>query len=273
MSYAGVFDRILGTYGRLPLPHKGRDRIVSFLERRARMEWKGIRRYKRNGIVLESDFSTDDVSWTLYSYGCLDYWDELEIRRRVGKGSTRIDAGAHIGYYSLLLSRQVGAEGRIISFEPVPSTYQFLQRNLLLNGASNVHAVRSAVGDKAGPVPMRFGKGLRMGWSSVDEAAESKVPCTTIDSETVSRALQKVDFIKIDVEGYEPNLLRGASKTIKDFRPTLMLEVNAARLRSHGSSPSEVLETLQDLKYGVFQAEKAGMVPLQEFPVANFYNV
>ena len=121
-----ILDRLLGFYGAMPFPHRGRDRLVGLLSRRARNRWNGVRVMWRRGLTLESDLSVDDMGWILYAYGCLDFWDERVIRSMYGPGWFCLDVGAHIGYYSLLLSRWIGPNGRVYSYEPVPYTYSFL---------------------------------------------------------------------------------------------------------------------------------------------------
>src|SRR5579864_4319492 len=73
-------DVFLGVYGSMPTPHRGRDRMVSFLQKRARGRWTGVRTIQRQGLRIETDFAVDDVGWILYAHGCLDYLDERVIR-------------------------------------------------------------------------------------------------------------------------------------------------------------------------------------------------
>jgi tRNA G37 N-methylase Trm5 len=138
----------------------------------------------RRGLRIESDLSVDDVGSILYTYGCLDYYDERAIRKIVRPGSVCLDIGAHIGFYSLLLSRWAGPDGRVASFEPVPYTYSFLLRNLKRNGASNVTPEQAAVGEHVGVVRMSAGKGERLGWSTVSDSGALEVRCTTTDAES-----------------------------------------------------------------------------------------
>src|ERR1700675_1713402 len=193
-------DALLGLYGTTPLPHRGRDRLVTFLSKRARNRWNSVRLMRRRGLVMESDLSVDDVGWTLYAYGCLDYWDERVIRGMLTPGCFCLDIGAHIGYYSLLFSRLAGHSGRVFGYEPVPYTYSFLERNLQRNGASNVRAQQAAAGSRNGVVRMAFPNGGRLGWCTVSDSGDVQVRCTMIDSEISRLALDRVDFVKIDTE-------------------------------------------------------------------------
>ena len=253
-----VSDKILSFYGKFPRPHRGRDRLIKFLEPRARRSWNGIRRYKRNGLILESDFSVDDVSWMLYSYGCLDYWDERILRRLVSLKSVCVDAGAHIGYYGLTLSTIVGQEGTVLCFEPNPRTFPFLQRNIALNKRANISAIQEALGDTESILHISGGD-VRLGWSRVSENGQVPVQCVTLDGEVERAGLTRVDFIKIDVEGYEPKVLAGASKTILRFHPTIMMEINPDALAANRCTPEQLAETLKEFGYRLYTSSSRGL--------------
>jgi len=218
----------------------------------------------RRGLLIESDLSVDDVGWILYTYGCLDYYDERAIRKMLRPGSSCLDIGAHIGYYSLLLSRWVGPNGRVASFEPVPYTYSFLVRNLERNGASNVMPEQAAVGKHAGVVRMSAAKGERLGWSTVSDSGELEVRCTTIDSEIERLNLKCVDFIKIDVEGFELQTLAGAEHCIRQMRPKIMFEVNRHALEQHHASPAQLRDFFLAHNYELFIAEHGELKPISD---------
>lgn len=261
---AALCDGVLAAYGALPVPHRGRDRLVAFLERRARARWTGVRTITRRGLRLWCDFSVDDVGWTLYSYGCLDYFDEQAMRRLLPPGGIAIDAGANIGYYSLLLARWTGSAGRVVSFEPVPFTYSFLQRNLGRNGGINVTPVNCALGSGAGRVRMTNPSGARIGHFSVAESGGFEVPCATLDGEIARLGLGRVDFIKIDVQGYELEVLRGAEDCLHRFRPSLMFEVDKKALHEHGVLPCQLERFVRERGYELFRANRRGrLAPAQ----------
>ncbi len=143
------------------------------------------------------------------------------------RGDVVLDMGAHIGSYSLRYSRLVGQEGRVISFEPDPENRRILSWNLRLNNAQNVQVRREALGDFTGEGKLRISsfpgqhsfvhssKGIR-------QVSEIVVPVAKLDD----IRLDKVDFVKMDVEGYELNVLRGGEKTILSLRPRMQIEVH-----------------------------------------------
>jgi len=223
---------------------------------------------------MESDLSVDDVGWTLYAYGCLDYWDERVINGMLTPGCICFDIGAHIGYYSLLLSRWVGHTGRVFSYEPMPYTYSFLERNLQHNAALNVRAEQAAAGSRDGVVRMEFPNSGRLSWCTVSDSGDVHVRCTTIDSEVSRLALDRVDFVKIDTEGYELQVLAGAESTIKQLRPKIMFEVNRKALERHGVSPAKVREFFLSHNYGLFVSEHHGLTPTADLSQGpSYFNV
>jgi FkbM family methyltransferase len=260
-----ICDTLLNLYGgNIPFPHRGRDRLVSYLTKSAQERWKGLRILHRQGLAIESDLSVDDVGCTLYSYGCLDYWDERTIRRMLVPGSCCFDIGAHIGYYSLLFSKWVGRSGRVFSYEPVPYTYSFLERNLQRNDASNVNAWQAAIGDRNGSVRMAAEAGARLGWSTVADYGNLDVRCTTVDSEIQRIGLKHLDFVKIDAEGFELQVLAGAESAIREMRPKIMFEVNPRALREHDGSPGMLAEFFKSHNYGLFAAQGRRLTPITD---------
>ncbi|HVT93323.1 MAG TPA: FkbM family methyltransferase [Bryobacteraceae bacterium] len=267
-------DAALGLYGHLPAPHRGRDRIVTFLQSRARSRWHGIRRFTRRGVHLESDFTVDDVGWTLYSYGCLDYYDEKAIRKMLHPGDVCLDVGAHIGYFSLLFSHLVGSTGRIISFEPIPYTHSFLTRNIEHNQAANVTVEHAAVGNHIGVARMLAAPNNRLGWSTISDQGDVDVRCTTIDSEVLRLGIPRLHLVKMDVEGYELEVLRGAAQTIDKLRPKVMFEVNEHALTRQGASVDAINNFFFDRHYKLYKAEKGHLRPIARLNVeAAFFNI
>ena len=150
-----------------------------------------------------------------------------------GDGWVVLDVGAHVGIYSLWVSRLVG-DGFVIAFEPNPVAYRWLISNIELNGATNIKALPYALGDEI----MRerlYVAGENIGASSLimnhiinspagkySIVGEFVVPVVTMDyvidksMEIVSRPVKHVDLVKVDVEGYEMRVLRGAERALRE---------------------------------------------------------
>jgi FkbM family methyltransferase len=174
-------------------------------------------------------FSRNDtfIGRSLDQYG---EWCEYEldlIRTQVGIGAIVLDVGANIGTHTLAFSHMVGDTGHVVAFEPQPRLYRFLAANLILNGTSNVRALREAVGPYIGDVPMAAlpPDETIFNYGAVPLLAQTPnmitTPMITIDSLGLAPTL-----IKIDVEGMEADVLNGATETIRRHSPILYVENN-----------------------------------------------
>ena len=163
--------------------------------------------------------------------------------RRVGRpGSTMIDAGAHIGTHTVTMSKVAGPDGRVYAFEPQKKIYRELVHNLSLNGSDNVVPLRFALGDHHAVIEM-------------DPATETNEGATMIGSDGDPVELRTLDsfgflnvgLIKIDVEGFENSVLRGARQTIAEQKPVLLIEIQGGH--SFDNAPrevrSEIVDTIQ----------------------------
>jgi FkbM family methyltransferase len=154
---------------------------------------------------------------------------------RIGRGSTVIDVGAHVGEWTLLFSELVGRSGRVVAFEPDPVARASLKRNLTLNGVSNVSVEEKCVSDKVGTALLaaeRFGSGLSSIVRPHAHGAgykEVEVESTTLDQYCETHGLSP-DWIKIDAEGAEPLIVRGMPRLIESLHPSVILEFHSDNL-------------------------------------------
>lgn len=138
-----------------------------------------------------------------------------------------IDAGANIGYFSILFS-QLAPDGRIFAFEPT-DTIEMLRQNLVANNCKNVTPFKIALSDKKGK---REDSIFRL-WGL--DAEKKRYAFSTIDDMVDSLSLNRLDCIKIDVDSYEFEVLRGAEQTLERFNPWLIVELtDAISLRGQG---------------------------------------
>jgi FkbM family methyltransferase len=139
----------------------------------------------------------------------------------VEPGDIVLDLGAFNGNSSIVFSRSAGADGAIYAFEPNPTMQEVLSRNLAKTSCTNVEVVPRGVSEKTAVLKFKVaGAGSR-----IDPAGQVEVQVGRVDNFVVERGLSKVDFIKLDIEGYEMPALRGAASTIRTFRPKLAVSV------------------------------------------------
>lgn len=167
----------------------------------------------------------------------------LKLMRGLPQPATCLDVGANIGVTSLMMASR-GRGDRVIAFEPVPGNAVFLKQNLLINGVENCTVIESAVGDVPGSVQMA----PNGPWSMIGTKSDSQaVPVTTLDDWYAANLDGTcIDLIKIDVEGYEPNVLAGAARVIERWRPIIFMEFNSWTLILQGYNPISFAGALLD---------------------------
>lgn len=138
-------------------------------------------------------------------------------------GATVFDVGAHVGYYTMLSSQLAGERGHVIAFEPNPRNFAFLQRHVAMNRLANVRVEELAVSDTNGTAHFEFGTGSGTGHLAGDGALT--VRTVRLDDYCGANDLRP-DAIKIDVEGGELAVLRGAESTLASARPVIFLSTH-----------------------------------------------
>jgi len=175
------------------------------------------------------------------------------IRRHTAPGSVAIDAGAHIGLFTVLMGRAVGAHGRVLSFEPTATTARLLRRTVTLNGLGAVVDCREeAVAGRRGFAEFFVDAHHTSNANSFvrrpGAIGSVRVPTVTID-DLAAEAGRPVSCVKIDVEGAELDVLRGSARTLAADRPALTLDIHPAQLQSCGGSVAEIWDLLVHAGY------------------------
>jgi FkbM family methyltransferase len=171
---------------------------------------------------------------------------------QIAPGMTVIDAGAHVGIYSLLASTKVGPNGKVIAIEPSPTNAQLLKRHLRFNHCNNVEVIEAAVADKPGQITFNYrvdptdpgSFANSMAYDISGESANVKVMTLDDICSSLSPAV-----IKIDVEGAELLALRGAKKLLVKHRPTLIVAVHPEPMRMLETTPEQLMSYMSSLDY------------------------
>jgi FkbM family methyltransferase len=184
------------------------------------------------------------IGKSLEQYGEAHEFELILLRQLCGAGDCVFDIGANIGDHTIPLAQHVGEGGRIVAFEPQRIIFQMLCANVALNSLPNVDCTHAAVGASAGSVlipEIDYSVEDNYGGVEVSRFTEGRpVPQVTLDD---CLDVPPVRLVKIDVEGMEVDALRGATRFIAKFRPTLYVE-NDRLERS-----SELISLLHQLAY------------------------
>jgi FkbM family methyltransferase len=151
---------------------------------------------------------------------------------RLGAGAVAIDIGANLGEWTVPLARAVGAAGRVLAVEPAPRSAAALDKTLAANALRQVETLCCAIGDEDGvvdfAVPLVTSARSDTGSAHVGPGSAGhetlRVPVRRLDPLLVERGYERIDLIKIDVEGHERRVLDGAAAALARFRPALVVE-------------------------------------------------
>ena len=172
-------------------------------------------------------FYREDLGTNVLFNGTYEDREVAALCARIVPGTTIFDVGANIGLSALEFARAAGADGLVISFEPHPDTAARLAGNLRENGVANVRIIQSAVGAASGTVTFHESAQATLSSASVipPELVRSfEVPVTAVDAVWHDAGCPSVSALKIDVEGGELDVLRGARALLAQERPAILLE-------------------------------------------------
>ena len=222
------------------------------LYRHALWQWylrRGKTRFRIQGRWLTVLPSDKGVSIEL----AVDRFHEPRASRllaeTLGRGMMVVDVGSNLGYYALLEASLVGPSGKVIAIEPVPQNAEQCKLNISMNGFSNVLFRQGAIGDHNGILPLHLSD--KSNWHTMNSipgpAKEILVPVCTLDSLVSELALDRVDLVRMDLEGYETVVLNGMRETIAQHSPRLLIEIHPHIVGPE--SMRKYFSTLQELGY------------------------
>ncbi|MGF1579479.1 MAG: FkbM family methyltransferase [Gemmataceae bacterium] len=205
--------------------------------------------------VIWLNLADDRFNWVLAEIRA-DSFEKRWLREYLHPGGTFIDVGANHGSFSLLASRIVGDDGFVLAVEPNPVLSSLVEKTLQENHFSGSYVFRGVCSsdneEKEFYVPVKASSGT----ASLSQAVvPGRTEGISVESSRLDDLMSRVNqaphnlFIKIDVEGHEGDVLKGAELTIGRHRPAILFELNPEALQKAGGSARELLELLRDLGY------------------------
>ena len=234
-------EKVLGGHGIGNLP------IISDLNAKA------IKRLKNEFVIIDGDkIFLDEKDSLLLSINKIYEKNETNfVKDSVNKGDIVIDIGANIGYYTLMFAKLVGDTGKIYAFEPDPKNFSILEKNIQVNGYNNIILEKKAVSNKLGKSTLYMsensaGSSMHKPNNVVDQIY---VDLITLDNYFEVNTITP-DFIKIDIEGYELNALKGMESILQSSDKTkIMIEYNPLTKKEFNSDPMDNLTFLSELGF------------------------
>lgn len=182
------------------------------------------------------------------------------INEVVKEAMTVIDIGAHIGFFSIIFAKRVGARGKVIAFEPTSSTYELLNKTIKINKIKDiVKAEQKAVGDRKDTVKFYVtdieahnSNSLSNNQRDYGNEHSIDVEMISIDEYVKENGIGQVDFVKIDAEGAEYSVLKGLKNTIDKDKPQIILALHPDSIKNFGDSLKEIWNYIEEHGYSTY---------------------
>lgn len=231
-----------------------------------------------DGFVLRI-YPGNEIFRALFIKGIYDPNSMMVVKNLLPEGGVFIDVGASFGYFSIVATDAVGPSGRVMAIEPSSRDYARLVDNIQINNLGNVVSTyRLAISDKKGTALLSIATeersalntlGNEFSFKGIDNIAKEEIETVSLDEFLEFNPVDRVDFIKLDIEGSELKALEDAKKTIEKFKPVLMLGVNENALRASGTDHDKIQITLTNLGYRAYKLvedQKNGQFTLELIP-------
>lgn len=224
--------------------------------------WRIVARGKHR---MRLDLSNTTDHWAYFG---MKEQGHVNFLHGIKTGDTVLDIGANIGLQTLDYSIAVGSTGKVVSFEPHPGTFKRLEEHLRMNSTTNVQALNMGIGPTEATLIMYEVVGSNSGMNRIINNMEEpeRFPHVEVKVSPLGKALagagiDRINAIKIDVEGYEMAVLRGCEAELVRDKPILLIELDDANLRENDSSAAELVAFLERLGYHIRIANDGRRLP------------
>jgi len=227
-----------------------------------------LSRVKPDFIIIDGHklFLDKLDSLGLFLHRSYEEYETEIVKKIIKKGETVVDVGANIGYFTLIFAKLVGKNGKVFAFEPDPSNLDLLKKNIETNGYKNVILVNKALSSKTGTTKL-FLSDINLGDHMIVDAKENR---SSIEIDTItgddyfSGFMEKINFIKMDIQGAETDSIIGMSSLLGKMTDVkIMIEFAPKKLKNFGHNPIELLNILTENDFKLFEIndDKKKIIP------------
>jgi FkbM family methyltransferase len=254
-------DEMLVSIGRVIGKPPGWERVVRAVAPPQRFSNGSVRTEETpEGYLFPVDRGTL-LGWHVHFFGSYEPEVRGAIKAWLGPGQTALDVGANVGWHTLLMARQVGPEGRVCAFEPNQTTRARLLDAAAANALTHVRVDPRGVAECSGRRRFRAPAAGDL-WDGtgrlVGDGAGTDIDCVSLDDFAAEERLDAVGLLKIDVEGWELAVLRGARRVLAAFRPAIVFEYDPAYVVRCGGTGLALSTFLAESRYVMFELVPEG---------------
>lgn len=229
------------------------------------------------GLLMQLHVSGDQViSKKLRKDRCWEAYETALTLQHLHPGDVYVDVGANIGYYTLVAAQRVGLEGKVIAYEPDTDNFSLLQANVNRNHLSQVSCFNLALSDRNAVGQLYLSEdnfGDHRIYVSADDR-KSRTITLVNGEEHVLQQTTRIDFLKIDTQGYEFFVVNGLARLIEKNRSHLrmILEFCPYGIRHSGADGHELVRLLQDMKmqYHIIDHQQQCLIPAEPYHLAEW---
>ena len=213
----------------------------------------------RNGVAKGLKFNTGESCPEL-ALGTYEVPIQNIFTQHLKSGDVFYDIGANVGFFSIIAAKLVGDTGKVYAFEPGKENAQSIRHNAQLNSFSQIEVIEKAVSNTSGEGQLLLaeysgGHALATADAPPDLAGEVTVDLVSIDDLIAQNKIEPPNFVKVDVEGAELDVLKGMRETIKTHKPTIIYEVDDGDRTGYERKYRELANFFESLNYQVTQTE------------------
>lgn len=209
----------------------------------------------RDGIKYKLNLN-ELIDSSIYYEGCFELKTTSLINKFVKDGMTVLDIGANIGCHTLRFAKLVGKNGKVVAFEPMTFALTKLKDNIELNNFKNIIVEKIALSNVDGKrQTINFRASWTLDGNREDINQKEEIDFLTLDTYIRKKQINKVDFVKVDVDGYEYKVLVGAKETLQKFSPLILIELGKYTLSNFGDKLEDLVDFLYSLGYSFYSEE------------------
>jgi FkbM family methyltransferase len=255
-----IYRRLGGFLSRIGLGRiPGARRLYNLLYAKS-IKPKGLVLLNIQGNKMYVDGTGEGIGAVLLMDGAHEKYETALFKKMAQDGMVVVDIGANIGYYTLIAAKLVGNKGIVYAFEPEPSNYKLLCKNIQANGYTNIVPIGKAVSKTTGKTKLYVNAAMTnfSSFGKDNVLTHSKnLDCLEVETITLDDFFERtvgddrIDLMKIDVEGAEELVVDGAERVLRNNRLKILMEFVPRQLRNVGTDPLELLYKLQNYGFAI----------------------